>query len=85
MTVPDCLKQGVLKCHLYDPDLNPGYAQLARDFSTAVVPARPDHPRDKAYASYCTLFGRSRVDYFGLFCSTAAPALLDAHGAHGLV
>ena len=22
--VPDCLKQGVLKCHLYDPDLNPG-------------------------------------------------------------
>ena len=25
VTVPDCLKQGVLKCHLYDPDLNPGY------------------------------------------------------------
>jgi transposase len=21
--VPDCLKQGVLKCHLYDPDLKP--------------------------------------------------------------
>lgn len=48
VTVPDCLKQGVLKCHLYDPDLNPGYAQLASQFSTAVVPARPDHPRDKA-------------------------------------
>ena len=48
VTVPDCLKQGVLKCHLYDPDLNPGYAQLARHFSTAVVPARPDHPKDKA-------------------------------------
>lgn len=26
--VPDCLKQGVLKCHLYDPDLNPAYAAL---------------------------------------------------------
>lgn len=50
VTVPDCLKQGVLKCHLYDPDLNPGYAQLARQFSTAVVPARPEHPRDKAIA-----------------------------------
>jgi len=25
VTVPDCLKQGVLKCHLYDPDLNPGW------------------------------------------------------------
>jgi transposase len=48
VTVPDCLKQGVLKCHLYDPDLNPGYAQLATDYSTAVVPARPDHPKDKA-------------------------------------
>src|SRR6266480_1376584 len=30
VTVPDCLKQGVLKCHLYDPDLNPGYAELER-------------------------------------------------------
>src|ERR1700689_4053689 len=48
VTVPDCLKQGVLKCHLYDPDLNPGYAHLATDYSTAVVPARPDHPKDKA-------------------------------------
>ena len=48
VTVPDCLKQGVLKCHLYDPDLNPGYAQLATDYATAVVPARPDHPKDKA-------------------------------------
>jgi transposase len=56
VTVPDCLKQGVLKCHLYDPDLNPGYAQLASQFSTAVVPARPDHPKDKAYVSYCLPF-----------------------------
>ena len=48
VTVPDCLKQGVLKCHLYDPDLNPDYAQLAGQFSTAVVPARPEHPKDKA-------------------------------------
>jgi hypothetical protein len=42
------LKQGVLKCHLYDPDLNPAYAQLATDYSTAVVPARAKKPRDKA-------------------------------------
>jgi transposase len=48
VTVPDCLKQGVIKCHLYDPDLNPGYAHLARHFATAVVPARPSHPKDKA-------------------------------------
>jgi hypothetical protein len=48
VTVPDCLKQGVSKCHLYDPDLNPGYAQLASDHSTAIVAARPGHARDKA-------------------------------------
>jgi hypothetical protein len=48
VTVPDCLKQGVLKCHLYDPDLNPGYAELAARFATSVVPARAKKPRDKA-------------------------------------
>ncbi len=48
VTVPDCLKQGVLKCHLYDPDLNPSYAALAAHYATAVVPARPSHPKDKA-------------------------------------
>jgi hypothetical protein len=46
--VPDCLKQGVLKCHLYDPDLNPAYAALGTHFATAIVPARPGHPKDKA-------------------------------------
>jgi hypothetical protein len=51
VTVPDCLKQGVLKCHLYDPDLNPGYAALGAHFATAIVPARPGHPKDKAQAS----------------------------------
>jgi len=50
VTVPDCLKQGVLKCHLYDPDLNPGYAQLASQYSTSVVPARVGRPKDKAIA-----------------------------------
>jgi len=48
VTVPDCLKQGVLKCHLYDPDLNPSYAELAAQFATTVVPARAKRPRDKA-------------------------------------
>jgi transposase len=48
VTVPDCSKQGVLKCHPYDPDLNPGHAQLATDYTTAVVAARPSQPKDKA-------------------------------------
>lgn len=48
--VPDCLKQGVSKCHLYDPDLNPSYFELAKYYQTAILPARPGHPKDKALA-----------------------------------
>lgn len=48
VTVPDCLRQGVVKCHLYDPDLNADYAYLGSHFSTAIVPARVRKPRDKA-------------------------------------
>jgi hypothetical protein len=48
VTVPDCLRQGVVKCHLYDPDLNEDYAYLAAHFATAIVPARVRRPRDKA-------------------------------------
>ncbi len=48
IVVPDCLKQGVAKAHLYDPDINEAYGDLARHFGTAIVPARPAHPKDKA-------------------------------------
>jgi len=48
VTVPDCLKQGVIKCHIYDPDLNPAYSELAAHYGTAIVPARPRRPKDKA-------------------------------------
>lgn len=48
VTVCDCLKTGVAKIHRYDPDLNPAYAELAAHYQTAVVPARPRHPKDKA-------------------------------------
>ena len=48
ITVPDCLKQGVAKCHLYDPDINKSYQELAQHFQTAIVPARVRKPKDKA-------------------------------------
>ncbi len=48
IAVPDCLKQGVIKCHLYDPDINPSYVELTKHYDTAVVPARPGRPKDKA-------------------------------------
>ena len=46
--VPDNLKSGVTKACWYDPELNPGYLELAEFFSMAVLPARPYRPRDKA-------------------------------------
>lgn len=48
VTVCDCLKTGVSKTHRYDPDLNPGYTEVAVHYGTAVVPARPKKPKDKA-------------------------------------
>lgn len=46
--VPDNLKSGVKSADLYEPDLNPTYADLARHYGAAVVPARVRRPRDKA-------------------------------------
>ena len=46
--VPDNLKSAVRKTHRYDPDINPSYQQLATHYQTAIVPARPYKPKDKA-------------------------------------
>ncbi len=46
--VPDNLKSGVSKACKYEPELNPTYADMAKHYGCAVVPARPRKPRDKA-------------------------------------
>ncbi len=46
--VPDNLKAGVSKPCYYEPELNPSYAELARHYGLAVIPARVRKPRDKA-------------------------------------
>ncbi len=46
--VPDQLKSGVTTSSRYEPGVQRTYAELARHYCTAVVPARPKHPRDKA-------------------------------------
>lgn len=45
--VPDNLKSGVTSPCFYDPDINPGYADMAAHYGIAVVPARPGKPKDK--------------------------------------
>lgn len=50
LIVPDNLKSAVRKTHRYTPDLNPAYQQMASYYQTAIVPARPYKPKDKAKA-----------------------------------
>ena len=46
--VPDQLRSGVTKPCRYEPGVQRTYEELAEHYGTAVLPARPAHPRDKA-------------------------------------
>jgi transposase len=48
MWVPDQLKSAVVVACRYEPGIQRTYADFARHYGTAVVPARPYKPRDKA-------------------------------------
>jgi transposase len=48
MVVSDNLKSGVTKACFYEPAINRAYAEMAAHYDTAIVPARPLKPRDKA-------------------------------------
>ena len=44
----DNLKSAVFKPDRFDPGLNRTYAEMASHYGTAILPARPYKPRDKA-------------------------------------
>lgn len=46
--VPDNLKSGVTKACRHEPALQRSYEHLAEHYGTAILPARPAKPRDKA-------------------------------------
>jgi transposase len=48
LVVGDNLRSGVSTPHRYDPESNRTYEDLARHYGTALLPARPRAPRDKA-------------------------------------
>jgi transposase len=48
LIVPDNPKVAVIKASLYEPQVNRTYAEMAAHYGTAVLPARPRRPRDKA-------------------------------------
>lgn len=53
--VSDNLKAGVTKACFYEPAINRTYADLSNHYDTAVVPARPYKPKDKAKAEGAVL------------------------------
>ena len=50
LLVPDNLKAAVTRACRYAPKINATYTELAAHYGTAVLPARPYKPRDKAKA-----------------------------------
>jgi transposase len=48
VVVPDQLKSGVVLACRYEPTIQRTYGDMARHYGTAIVPARPKKPRDKA-------------------------------------
>src|SRR5215470_3352971 len=84
-TVSDNLKAGITKASFHEPVVNRTYADMARHYRTAIVPARPYKPRDKANVEVAVqVVGRwilARVRhrrFFSLFeLNTAIRELLD--------
>jgi transposase len=83
-TVSDNLKAGITKASFYEPMVNRTYADMARHYRTAIVPARPYKPRDKEVEVGVQVVGRwilARLRHRRFFSlvdlNTAIRALLD--------
>ena len=48
LLVPDNLKSAIKQACRYEPEATSTYAEMARHYGTAILPARPFRPRDKA-------------------------------------
>jgi transposase len=59
--VPDNLKSAVTLACKYDPVLNPTYAEMAAHYQVAVIPARPNKPRDKGKVESGVLCAQRRI------------------------
>ena len=55
LLVPDNTKTAVIKACLYDPQVNRAYAEMAAHYGSAILPARPRKPRDKAKVEQAVL------------------------------
>ena len=55
LLVPDNTRTAVIKACFYDPQVNRTYAEMAAHYDTAILPARPRKPRDKAKVEQAVL------------------------------
>lgn len=55
IVVPDQLRSAVSKPDRYDPGINISYQHMATHYKTAIIPARPLKPKDKAKAENAVL------------------------------
>ncbi|MCQ1061358.1 IS21 family transposase [Photobacterium sp. ZSDE20] len=55
LMVPDNLRSAVSKADRYAPTINDSYQKLAHHYQTAIMPARPYKPKDKAKAENAVL------------------------------
>ena len=55
LVVSDNLKSGVIRACFYEPEVNRSYTEMATHYGTAVLPARPYKPRDKAKVEVAVL------------------------------
>ena len=84
LIVPDNPKTAVIKSCFYEPTVNRSYTEMAAHYDTAILPARPRKPRDKAKVEAAVLImerwllGRLRHQIFYSLAelNTAIRALL---------
>src|SRR5271157_1505548 len=55
LVVPDNTKTAIVKACYYEPEVNRTYADMAAHYGTAILPARPRRPRDKAKVEQAVL------------------------------
>ncbi len=80
LLVPDNLKAAIKRACRYEPEATSTYADMARHYGTAILPARPFHPRDKAAVEAGVLLVQrwilARLRHRQFFCLAALNAAI---------
>src|SRR5271166_4436891 len=79
LVVPDNAKTAIVKASFYDPQVNRTYAEMAAHYETAILPAGPRKPRDKAKVEQAVLI----VELLGRLRRRTFTSLADVDAALG--